>query len=53
MVSMDVPNVLIEDLAKDLGVSSAVAESLVRWVVNYLDRDCCWSVGTVEGFINK
>jgi hypothetical protein len=45
---MDVPKVLIEDLAKDLGVSSDVAESLVRWVVNYLDRPCCWSVGFVR-----
>jgi len=45
---MDVPKVLIEDLTKDLGVSGAVAESLVRWVINYLDRDCCWSVGFVR-----
>jgi hypothetical protein len=45
---MEVPKVLIEDLAKDLGVSSAVVESLVRWVINYLDRPCCWSVGFVR-----
>ena len=45
---MDVPKVLIEDLAKDLGIGSDVAESLVRWVVNYLDRPCCWSVGFVR-----
>jgi hypothetical protein len=45
---MEVPKVLIEDLAKDLGVSSDVAESLVRWVINYLNRDCCWSVGFVR-----
>ncbi len=45
---MDVPKILIEDLAKDLGISSAVAESLVRWVIDYLDRPCCWSVGFVR-----
>jgi len=45
---MDVPKVLIEDLAKDLGVGSDVAESLVRWVIGYLDRPCCWSVGFVR-----
>jgi len=45
---MDVPKVLIEDLAKDLGVNSDVAESLVRWVIGYLDRPCCWSVGFVR-----
>jgi hypothetical protein len=45
---MDVPKVLIEDLARDLGVSSDVAESLVRWVIDYLDRPCCWSVGFVR-----
>ena len=45
---MDVPKVLIEDLAKDLGVSSAVAESLVKWVIDYLNRPCCWSVGFVR-----
>jgi hypothetical protein len=45
---MDVPKILIEDLARDLGVSSDVAESLVRWVIDYLDRPCCWSVGFVR-----
>jgi hypothetical protein len=45
---MDVPKILIEDLAKDLGVSSAVAESLVKWVIDYLNRPCCWSVGFVR-----
>jgi hypothetical protein len=45
---MDVPKVLIEDLAKDLGVSSAVTESLVKWVIDYLNRPCCWSVGFVR-----
>ena len=45
---MDVPKVLIEDLAEDLGVSSNVAESLVRWVIDYLNRPCCWSVGFVR-----
>ncbi len=49
---MDVPKVLIEDLAKNLGVSSAVAESLVEWVIDYLDRPCCWSVGFVRLVLN-
>ena len=43
-----VPKALIEDLAKDLGITSAVAQSLVEWVVDYLDRPCCWSVGFVR-----
>ena len=42
---MDVPKVLIKDLAKDLGVNTEVAEALVRKVIDYLDRPCCWSVG--------
>jgi hypothetical protein len=42
---IEVPKTLIEDLAKDLGADNEVAESLVRWVINYLNRDCCWSVG--------
>ena len=45
---MEVPKVLIEDLARDLGVSGDVAESLVKWVIDYLDRPCCWSVGFVR-----
>jgi len=45
---MEVPKILIEDLAKDLGVSAADAESLVRWVIDYLNRPCCWSVGFVR-----
>jgi hypothetical protein len=36
---------LIEDVARELRMPATMAESLVKWVVNYLNRPCCWSVG--------
>jgi len=38
-----VPNLLIEDLARELRVPATIAEPLVNWVLDYLTR--YWSVG--------
>jgi len=38
-----VPNLLIEDLARELRVPVTIAEPLVNWVLDYLTR--YWSVG--------
>ena len=37
------PNLLIEDLARELRVPATIAEPLVNWVLDYLTR--YWSVG--------
>jgi len=38
-----VPNLLIEDLARELRVPATIAEPLVNWVLGYLSK--YWSVG--------
>jgi hypothetical protein len=45
LVVIDIPSTLIEDVARELRAPATMAESLVKWVVNYLNRPCCWSVG--------
>jgi hypothetical protein len=45
LVVINIPTTLIEDVARELRVPPTIAESLVNWVVDYLNRPCCWSVG--------
>jgi hypothetical protein len=45
LVVINIPTALIEDVARELRVPPTIAESLVNWVVDYLNRPCCWSVG--------
>ncbi len=45
LVVINVPTTLVEDVARELRVPPTIAESLVNWVVDYLNRPCCWSVG--------
>ena len=45
LVVINVPTALVEDLARELRAPTTIAESLVNWVVDYLNRPCCWSVG--------
>jgi hypothetical protein len=42
---VEVPGSIIEGVARELGTAVAIAKPLVEWVVNYLNRPCCWSVG--------
>jgi hypothetical protein len=44
-VVIDVPTALVEDVARELRAPTTIAETLVNWVINYLNRPCCWSVG--------
>jgi hypothetical protein len=43
--SVSIPAALIEDVAGELRVPTTITETLVNWVVDYLNRPCCWSVG--------
>jgi len=45
LVVVDVPTTLVEDVARELRAPTTIAETLVNWVVGYLNRPCCWSVG--------
>jgi hypothetical protein len=45
LVVIDIPTALIEDVARELRAPTTIAETLVNWVVDYLNRPCCWSVG--------
>jgi len=45
LVIINIPTALIKDVARELRAPTTVAEPLVNWVVNYLNRPCCWSVG--------
>jgi hypothetical protein len=42
-VGIIVPSVLIEDLARELGIPTTIIEPLVNWVLGYLSK--YWSVG--------
>jgi hypothetical protein len=42
-VGITVPNLLIEDLARELGIPTTITESLMNWVLSYLSK--YWSVG--------
>jgi hypothetical protein len=43
--SIEVPGVIIEGVARELGTATTIVKPLVDWVINYLNRPCCWSVG--------
>ncbi len=45
LVAINVPAALIEDVARELRAPTTITETLVKWVINYLNRPCCWSVG--------
>jgi len=45
LVVIDIPTALVEDVARELRAPTTIAETLVNWVVGYLNRPCCWSVG--------
>jgi hypothetical protein len=45
LVVINIPTTLVEDVARELRAPTTIAESLVNWVVDYLNRPCCWSVG--------
>jgi len=45
LVVIDIPTTLVEDVARELRAPTTIAETLVNWVVDYLNRPCCWSVG--------
>jgi hypothetical protein len=40
-----VPEAVFEGVARELGTATTIVKPLVEWVVNYLNRPCCWSVG--------
>jgi len=42
-VGVTVPSILIEDVARELGIPTTITEDLVNWVLGYLNR--YWSVG--------
>jgi len=42
-VGITVPSIVIEDLARELGIPTTIAETLVKWVLGYLSK--YWSVG--------
>jgi hypothetical protein len=43
--TIEVPGAVFEGVAGELGTSVTIVKPLVEWVVNYLNRPCCWSVG--------
>jgi hypothetical protein len=43
--TIEVPGAVFEGVARELGTAVTIVEPLVDWVVNYLNRPCCWSVG--------
>jgi hypothetical protein len=43
--TIEVPGSIIEGVARELGTAVTIVKPLVEWVVNYLNRPCCWSVG--------
>jgi hypothetical protein len=45
LMVINVPTTLVEDVARELRAPTTIAETLVNWVVDYLNRPCCWSVG--------
>jgi hypothetical protein len=45
LVVINIPTALVEDVARELRAPTTIAETLVNWVVDYLNRPCCWSVG--------
>jgi hypothetical protein len=45
LVVINIPTALIEDVARELRAPTTITETLVNWVINYLNRPCCWSVG--------
>jgi hypothetical protein len=42
-VGIAVPSILIEDLARELGIPTTITEDLVNWILDYLSK--YWSVG--------
>ena len=42
---VEVPSAVIEDVAGELKAPVTIIEPLVDWIVSYLNRPCCWSVG--------
>jgi hypothetical protein len=43
--TIEVPGTIIEGVARELGTATTIVKPLVEWVLNYLNRPCCWSVG--------
>jgi len=43
--TIEVPGAVFEGVARELGTAVTIVKPLVEWVVNYLNRPCCWSVG--------
>jgi hypothetical protein len=43
--TIEVPGAVFEGVARELGTATTIVKPLVEWVVNYLNRPCCWSVG--------
>lgn len=43
--AIEVPGAVFEGVARELGTAVTIVKPLVEWVVNYLNRPCCWSVG--------
>ena len=42
---VEVPSAIIEGVAGELKAPVTIIEPLVDWIVSYLNRLCCWSVG--------
>jgi hypothetical protein len=42
---VEVPSAIIEGVAGELKAPVTIIEPLVDWIVSYLNRPCCWSVG--------
>ncbi len=43
--TIEVPGAVFEGVARELGTAVTIVRPIVEWVVNYLNRPCCWSVG--------
>ncbi len=43
--TIEVPGAVFEGVARELGTAVTIVKPLVDWVVNYLNKKCCWSVG--------
>ena len=43
--TIEVPETIIEGVARELGTATTIVKPIVEWVVNYLNKKCCWSVG--------
>ena len=43
--TIEAPGAVFEGVARELGTATTIVRPLVDWVVNYLNKKCCWSVG--------